>query len=362
MVLRPRLGWLVALVWFTWVGACAASAPALHVAIKEGSLESVRARLDAGDDLAQRDANGLMPLHTALLLGQREIALELIRRGAGLNARTRDGSTPLTLAIDQNYIDVLDLLLERKATIDLATGGRIALVSAVEQNREEMVARLMRAGAQVNRRNADGETALHVAANLGYQRMVERLLAAGADINAAAPDGRTPIHYAVLNNKDEVADLLYARGASVGPATGELGMFTTALVYRQVASYDFRHGSVAQVPQRLQQAADAFRALQPAVQARADELANQVLKVQVANAVLLLLGAASANMQARSSVSGTGVAVVSQRSTADPAGLRDSYSRMAEWCAAEAQRMDDIKACVSSDASGKTPCFALPAR
>jgi hypothetical protein len=338
--------------------ACAAQpVPPLHAAIKDGSLDAVRKHLAAGGDASLRDANGLTPLHSAISLGRRDIALELIRSGADVNARMRNGATPLTLAVDGRYVDVIDALLARSAALDPPVGSS-PLVSAVRSNEAQLVERFLRAGAQVDRRNPDGESALHIASNLGHVALVERLLAAGADINAAVADGRTPIHYAVLNNQWAVADLLYTRGAAIGPAKGELGGLTTALVYRQAAERDHLDRATSRSVERLQQAKTAFRELGAVVSARADELATQVLKGQALNALALFVGAAKANIEARTSLTGSGSAIVPLGSTDDSARLRDSYRGIADWCDAEAKRMDAIIACVSANPAGDARCFA----
>ena len=51
--------------------------------------------------------------------------------------------------------------------------------------------------ADLDIRNARGETALHVAVLTGNEVMARILLAAGADVNARAADGASPIHYAI---------------------------------------------------------------------------------------------------------------------------------------------------------------------
>ena len=54
---------------------------------------------------------------------------------------------------------------------------------------------LIEAGADPNRRNRQGQTALIVAVNKGYTEVVRALLAKGADPNAASiSDGETPLH------------------------------------------------------------------------------------------------------------------------------------------------------------------------
>ncbi|WGL52515.1 ankyrin repeat domain-containing protein [Nocardioides sp. BP30] len=65
-----------------------------------------------------------------------------------------------------------------------------------DDERSAMTKLLLDHGAEVNRQNSDGRTALHYAAGAG-RTAVELLLEGGADPNAVAVDGRTPLHEAV---------------------------------------------------------------------------------------------------------------------------------------------------------------------
>lgn len=70
----------------------------------------------------------------------------------------------------------------------------------------------------IDLRNEDGSTALHKAAAYGDSDVVRRLLAAGADVNARDNDGRTPLHLAVRHahcfRAESVVSLLVQAGAS----------------------------------------------------------------------------------------------------------------------------------------------------
>jgi hypothetical protein len=91
--------------------------------------------------------------------------------------------------------------------------------------------------------------------------------------------------------------------------------------------------------------------------ARADELANQVLKGQILNALSIFVASAQANINARASLTGSGSAWYQQTSTADPERLRNAYRNIATWCESEAKRMDIIAACVSADPTRSAACF-----
>ena len=61
----------------------------------------------------------------------------------------------------------------------------------------ERVRKLLRAGANVNEVDKDGDTPLHKASSKGQVDVVRVLVEAGADASVAGEDGRNPWHRAV---------------------------------------------------------------------------------------------------------------------------------------------------------------------
>jgi hypothetical protein len=94
----------------------------LAKAAREGDMAALRKYLDAGADLEAR-LQGYAPLHLAVLYGQAEAALELIGRGADVNARDPQGEDPLMLTALSNSITDADaariarVLLERGVSV-----------------------------------------------------------------------------------------------------------------------------------------------------------------------------------------------------------------------------------------------------
>lgn len=82
-----------------------------------------------------------------------------------------------------------------------------------DDERAEMTQLLLHHGAEVDRRDNKGRTALHYAAGAG-PRAVALLLEAGADPNVAAADGRTPLHAAVDRWNAGAVEVLCRAGAS----------------------------------------------------------------------------------------------------------------------------------------------------
>ncbi len=95
--------------------------------------------------------------------------------------------------------------------------GSTPLHCACWKGREEVVAVLLKAGADVNAENANehwGTTPLHAAAHANQKKIAELLIAHGANIAARNLNNRTPLDETSFHNASAVAKLLRAAGAS----------------------------------------------------------------------------------------------------------------------------------------------------
>ena len=119
--------------------------------------------------------------------------LSLAAVGAG-QARAQTGTSPLADAAKRQDGTALRALLRDGADVDRAQGdGATALHWAAYRDDVETVRLLLASGAAVDPANALGVTPLWLAANNGSPAVVEALLAAGADPNLALPAGETPL-------------------------------------------------------------------------------------------------------------------------------------------------------------------------
>ena len=119
--------------------------------------------------------------------------LALSVAGAG-PARAQTGESPLADAAKRQDGAALRALLRDGADIERPQGdGATALHWGAYRDDVETVRLLLAAGAAVEPANALGVTPLWLAANNGSSPVVEALLAAGADPNRALPSGETPL-------------------------------------------------------------------------------------------------------------------------------------------------------------------------
>ena len=100
-------------------------------------------------------------------------------------------------------------LVNTRDQTSLDTGLHIA----ARQKNLRYITFLIAAGANVNLRNSNGETALVIASNLGFIEAVPALIAAGARIDESNSTGETPLITAVHNRSIAMMRMLLLAGA-----------------------------------------------------------------------------------------------------------------------------------------------------
>ncbi len=87
-------------------------------AIMQGNFDTVVELLDAGVDLEHPDVHGFagLPLRMSSFLGHKDLVIELLRRGAQINAANRDGpGAPLRMATRGKRDEIVAILLKHGA-------------------------------------------------------------------------------------------------------------------------------------------------------------------------------------------------------------------------------------------------------
>ena len=110
------------------------------------------------------------------------------------------------------------LLLKGGAQVDSRDAeGRTPLMVAAGKGNSEVVAVLLERGATTRAvDDIDGETPLHLAADSGSEEVVEMLLAAGADINVASTsNGGAPLFFAAYFGHADLIEFMLAHGADL---------------------------------------------------------------------------------------------------------------------------------------------------
>jgi ankyrin repeat protein len=188
------------------------------LAARTGNLNEIQTMVSTGADV-NVDFPSYTPLSGASFNGHKEVAEYLIEHGATLDSTNFiGGSTPLYWAVRGDSKEVIKLLLDKGANVNIVTSeGR--LISLVRS--EAALQLLLDKGATLNVPD-DKRPPLHVAAYRGNLEVAKALLAHGAQPNLHNSWGATPLHEAVRSELDnhEMVKLLILHGADVHAKNG----------------------------------------------------------------------------------------------------------------------------------------------
>lgn len=192
----------------------------LIYASKIRNAEACKLLLEAGADTNPNTEYGDTALTTAAEQGYPDICKILIEAGADINKENNYGWTPLVCAVYASYgfetrfEDVIRMLLEAGADVNKCTEhGSSPLDTAVRHNRLKMAEILIKNGADINSM-ADEETPLMLAAT-GYKEICQLLIDEGAEIDKENKDGWTALSFAAASEAKGCGTMLLKAGANI---------------------------------------------------------------------------------------------------------------------------------------------------
>jgi len=125
-----------------------------------------------------------------------------------INTVNKDGFSPLILACYSGNNEMIFFLIENKANINYTSQEGTALMAATVKGNLDLVALLLKKGANPDLKNKTGITALMYAVQFKNIDIVKLLLRSGANKFLEDNEGRTAFEYAVFTKNDEIINLL----------------------------------------------------------------------------------------------------------------------------------------------------------
>lgn len=194
------------------------------IAIGNGDAQMTDLLIRHGADPRRLGDGAPIPLHLATRLGSTEVVEVLLRHGVSPNTTDKSGRTPLMCAVIQSSLTSLnddlrmvDFLVGKGADLNRQNErGDTALAFAVKDRSyaPEILEAIIRHGADPNTCDRDGLTPLHWAVHTESARCVELLLIAGAKPDAANGNGDTPLHLAARANRQGLVTQLLIEGGA----------------------------------------------------------------------------------------------------------------------------------------------------
>ncbi|EPS39981.1 hypothetical protein H072_6288 [Dactylellina haptotyla CBS 200.50] len=200
----------------------------LQLATRTESLSMVKLVLEISTLAKNSDKE--RALHTAAGKGNLELIEFLLKNGAQINGKGRDGSTILHISTKRGDDDIVRLLLQHGAAVDAQTDRHETALHLAAHHRRTGVARLLiQHGADVHQVTYNTKTALWIAAESGAEDVASALLQAGADPNAATSVAETVLFVAAAKGREKIVKMLLENGAKESIGLRSLTRLNTPL-------------------------------------------------------------------------------------------------------------------------------------
>ena len=187
----------------------------LIISAEVGDLAAVRALLDQGADIRERDGDERTILHLAAANGHDRVTGLLLQRGADKEARDKIGWTALHLAAENGHNLVAELLIDQAADKEAKGNLGWTPLHLAAANGHNLLAKLLTdKGADKEAKDQEGRTALHIAAANGRSLVAGLLIDQDCDKEARDREGQTGLHIAAANGHNATIRVFIDRGAS----------------------------------------------------------------------------------------------------------------------------------------------------
>lgn len=211
----PQLLWL--LIILTIQTACSQPEPPtinLYRAVHIGDLDQVERNLYWNSDIDQTGPDGQTALHIATRKGSLVMVKMLVEQGANLEAENSQGRTPLATALLARNTLVANYLAKQHARLD--PDKLLHLTVRQGEADRDVIEFLLNQGADLDKPDDEGNTALHLAINQGNRVIAKYLVQRGADIDKTDSAGRTPLQLAIELKQTDIEKMLQRFGATGG--------------------------------------------------------------------------------------------------------------------------------------------------
>jgi ankyrin repeat protein len=189
-------------------GGSYAALKALHSAVSKGQIHTTEHLLLRGTPVDDSDGWGRTALWLAAKIGHRRLVELLLHHGANPNHRDHDQMTPLCCAAKLSE-ETVRVLLEEKADPDAVSGELLSPMHYASINgRVDILVLLLEYKARIDITDEDNLTPFLAACEAGKATAAQFLLNRGANASAASYRGENALHLACSQGNLEVLRFL----------------------------------------------------------------------------------------------------------------------------------------------------------
>lgn len=172
-----------------------------HLSVTNNSQGLVDMLLKANAATDIMNTAGFAAIHTATKANN-PVVIEMILKASptDLKLKSKEGLTPLLVAIESGHFKLIKFYLKRKANLQAKTNaGLTALQLAMRSNSLQTLDFLLKKGAKLDQVSKTGKTLLHLASESGSIKIVKYLVKKGIKLGIKDKKGLLALDYAVQN-------------------------------------------------------------------------------------------------------------------------------------------------------------------
>ncbi len=190
--------------------------PVMLILPKDKLAELYKLLITYRADLSQKDMYGDSVLHTAAMQAvDGTTIILLISGGADVDARNKEGVTPLAIAVQKGNTENVRLLTAAGANIHTQDTNGMSPLSVAFDSSEEMFEAVVNQS-NATQQDSEGNTPLHLALITDAPLdKVQYIISLTNDVNIRNRDGNTALFLATLKNRKKVGELLLAKDADI---------------------------------------------------------------------------------------------------------------------------------------------------
>ncbi|MEJ1274258.1 hypothetical protein NN561_005140 [Cricetulus griseus] len=184
----------------------------LHLCARYDNVFITEVLIDRGVNVNHQDEDFWTPMHIACACDNPDIVLLLVLAGANVLLQDVNGNIPLDYAVEGTESSAILLAYLDENGVDLNSLRQIKLQRPMSMLTD--VRHFLSSGGDVNEKNDDGVTLLHMACASGYKEVVALILEHGGDLNRVDDGYWTPLHLAAKYGQTTLVKLLLSHQAN----------------------------------------------------------------------------------------------------------------------------------------------------